>query len=85
MLLLFYYFGIIFTDNLNILIMKEKQQSIINEIKDLIFEDLKNFYDYWGENNMAEMIDFCNRNKIHLHQKILTNLLHTVNNNKKTL
>jgi len=41
----------------------------------LIFEELTEQFDYWGENKLFEMIDFCNRNQLKSRQRTLTILL----------
>ena len=45
------------------------------ETQNLIFEELTDMYGYWGENNLLEMIDFCNRNQLYTQRKALTMLL----------
>ena len=43
--------------------------------QDFIFEELAEEYNYWGENNLLEMIDFCNRNNLKSRRRTLTLLL----------
>lgn len=50
-------------------------EAVNNEAQSLIFEELAEEYDYWGENNLFDMIDFCNRNKLKSRQRTLTLLL----------
>lgn len=50
-------------------------EAINKETQNLIFEELAEEYDYWGENNLFEMIDFCNRNNLKSRQRTLTLLL----------
>lgn len=50
-------------------------ETINRETENLIFEELTGEYDYWGENNLFEMIDFCNRNKLKSLQRTLSLLL----------
>jgi hypothetical protein len=53
----------------------DNPEDINQEAQDLIFEELTGQYDYWGENSLFEMIDFCNRNQLKSRQQILTMLL----------
>lgn len=55
--------------------MKEKSVEIEQDIKDLMFERLKKDYEYWGENKILEMLDFCNRNNLHSEKETLQKLL----------
>jgi len=55
--------------------MKEEAENLIQDIKDLMYNDLKVKHDYWGESSILEMLDFCNRNNLHLQRKILLKLL----------
>lgn len=50
-------------------------EDINQETQYLIFEELTDQFDYWGENKLFEMIDFCNRNNLKSRQKTLTLLL----------
>ena len=50
-------------------------EHINQETQNLIFEELAEEYDYWGENNLFEMIDFCNRNNLKSRKRTLTLLL----------
>ena len=53
----------------------DNPEAINKETQSLIFEELAEEYDYWGENNLFEMIDFCNRNNLKSRQRTLTLLL----------
>lgn len=55
--------------------MKEKIQKIEEDVKGCVFNELVEKYDYWGENSLVEMIDFCKRNNLDIQKKVLTNLL----------
>jgi hypothetical protein len=50
-------------------------EAINKETQNLIFVELTEGYDYWGENNLFEMIDFCYRNNLKSRQRTLTLLL----------
>ena len=50
-------------------------EAINQETQNLIFEELTDQFDYWGENSLFEMIDFCNRNILKPRQRTLTLLL----------
>lgn len=53
----------------------DNPEDINKETQNIIFEELTEEYDYWGENNLVEMIDFCNRNKLKSRQRTLMLLL----------
>lgn len=55
--------------------MTVQKQEINSEVQDYIFEELTEMFDYWGENKLRDMIDFCNRNQLHSQKKTLTILL----------
>jgi hypothetical protein len=39
--------------------MNKEKEKINKEIQNFVFDELKNDYEYWGENNLIEMTDFC--------------------------
>lgn len=43
--------------------------------QDFIFDKLTNENEYLGKNELLDMIEFCNRNQLHLENKILMQLL----------
>lgn len=45
--------------------MKEEIKNINSEVKNYVFDDLVDMHDYWGENTLVAMIEFCNRNNLH--------------------
>lgn len=56
-------------------IIMNTTEAINQETQNLIIEELTEQFDYWGENSLFEMIDFCNRNNLKSRQKTLTLLL----------
>lgn len=48
---------------------------IKTDVRNYIFDKLTNENEYWGKNELLEMIDFCNRNQLDLEKKILKQLL----------
>jgi len=55
--------------------MDKEEEKINQDIKDCIFRELVDRYEYWGESSLIEMIDFCNRNQLRIQKSILTKLL----------
>lgn len=54
----------------------DNPENINKETQNLIFEELTGEYDYWGENSLFEVIDFCNRNQLKSRQRTQALLLH---------
>ncbi len=50
-------------------------ENINQEIRDYYFDLLKTEHEYWGENSLVEMIDFCARNQLHSIKSALTKLM----------
>lgn len=53
----------------------EDSKNTQKDVQEMIFEDLKELHDYWGENNRRDMLDFCARNQLRDYQKTLTILM----------
>lgn len=54
-----------------------KKEAMLKDIQDSVFEKLKDIDNYWGENSILAMMDFCKRNNLELERKILMNVWKT--------
>lgn len=52
----------------------EKEKMDI-ELKEYIFEDLRDLHNYWGENSLPDMLDFCSRNNLKSQKQTLLILM----------
>jgi len=57
--------------------MKTEPKELRSEIQNFLFEEPTEMFDYWGENRLIDMLDFCNRNNLLPQKKTLINLMKT--------
>ncbi|MDH6311052.1 hypothetical protein M2451_003862 [Dysgonomonas sp. PFB1-18] len=50
-------------------------EDITADLKNYIFEELKESHDYWGENSLPDMLDFCKRNRLKSQKELLLILM----------
>lgn len=55
--------------------MNTDSKQINQETQNYVFEELRESHEYWGNNSLIEMMDFCHRNNLNKYKSILTILL----------